>query len=132
MKAWLVALVALLALASCGHAKTTDADKPKAPESPPAAADAAPRRTRPASHQDSKEVPLATAPESLLKPGAEEKIRDRLTAGGFMNDPGDASMRAALRRFQKAKDLPATGVPNHETVSKLGLDPDALFRKAAP
>jgi hypothetical protein len=79
-----------------------------------------------------KTTPLAQAPEGLLTPGAEQKIRDKLSAGGFMKEDANASTGVALRRFQAAHDLPATGVPDHETVRRLGLNPDDLFRKAAP
>jgi hypothetical protein len=34
----------------------------------------------------------------------------------FMKDDANASTGAALRRLQAANDLPATGVPDHETV----------------
>jgi murein L,D-transpeptidase YcbB/YkuD len=40
-------------------------------------------------------------------------------------------MRDGIRRFQRAHDLPATGVADNETVKSLGLDPDQIFRKAA-
>ena len=57
-------------------------------------------------------VPVATAPEALLAPGAEDKIRERLVAGGFLagDAKSDAAMREGFRRFQRAQDLPATGV----------------------
>ena len=38
-------------------------------------------------------------------------------------------MRDSIRRFQRAEDLPATGVPDRETVERLGLDPDETFRR---
>src|SRR4029079_17837352 len=74
-------------------------------------------------------VPLATAPEALLAPGAEKKIRERLAADGFLarDADSDAATREGLRRFQRAKDLPATGVADQETVRRLGLDPDEIF-----
>ena len=77
-------------------------------------------------------VPVATAPEALLAPGAEDKIRERLVAGGFLATDADKSngaTRGGIRRFQKAQDLPATGVPDAETVKRLGLDPDKTFRR---
>ncbi len=41
----------------------------------------------------------------------------------------DAATREGVRRFQRAQDLPATGVPDAETVKRLGLDPDKTFRR---
>jgi hypothetical protein len=101
----------------------------------PSSTERAPRtgklRVAPTGEQP-KGTPLAQAPEGLLMPGAEQKIHDKLSAGGFMKEDANASTGAALRRFQAAHDLPSTGVPDHETVRRLGLNPDDLFRKAAP
>ena len=123
-----------LALVGCAHVKTTEPAEPEAAEKP-SSTERAPRmgklRVAPTGEQP-KTTPLAQAPEGLLTPGAEQKIRDKLSAGGFMKEDANASTGAALRRFQAAHDLPATGVPDHETVRRLGLNPDDLFRKAAP
>jgi hypothetical protein len=123
----------LVALAGCSHAKTTDKGQPAKEATPEPEAEAktserAPARARePASKPD--DVPVSTSPAGLLAPGADDKIRDKLAAAGFATD--GKSTNEALRRFQKANDLPATGVPDHETVKKLGLDRDEIFRAAA-
>ena len=123
-----------LALAGCAHTKTTEPAPPEVAEKP-SSTERAPRtgtlRVAPTGEQP-KTTPLAKAPEGLLTPGAEQKIHDKLSAGGFMKEDANPSTEAALRRFQAAHDLPSTGVPDHETVRRLGLNPDALFRKAAP
>ena len=123
-----------LALVGCAHVKTTEPAEPEAAEKP-SFTERAPRtgklRVAPTAEQ-SKTTPLAQAPEGLLTPGAEQKIRDKLSAGGFMKEDANPSTEVALRRFQAAHDLPSTGVPDHETVRRLGLNPDDLFRKAAP
>jgi len=123
-----------LALVGCAHVKTTEPAEPEAAEKP-SSTERAPRmgklRVAPTGDQP-KTTPLAQAPEGLLTPGAEQKIHDKLSAGGFMKEDANASIGAALRRFQAAHDLPSTGVPDHETVRRLGLNPDDLFRKAAP
>ena len=81
-----------LALVGCAHAKTT---APTAPTEPamseaaekPSSTDRAPRtaklRVAPTGEQP-KMTPLAQSPEGLLTPGAEQKIHDKLSAGGFM------------------------------------------------
>src|SRR5450759_2597589 len=126
-----------LALVGCAHAKTTEPTEPAKPEAAekPSSTERAPRsgklRVAPTGDQP-KTTPLAQAPEGLLTPGAEQKIHDKLSAGGFMKEDADASTGAALRRFQATHDLPSTGVPDHETVRRLGLNPDDLFRKAVP
>src|SRR5450759_2022917 len=123
-----------LALVGCAHVKTTEPAEPEAAEKP-SSTERAPRtgklRVAPTGDQ-AKTTPLAQAPEGLLTPGAEQKIHDKLSAGGFMKEDTNASTGAALRRFQATHDLPLTGIPDHETVRRLGLNPDDLFRKAAP
>jgi len=126
-----------LALVGCAHVKTTETTEPAEPESAdkPSPTERGPRTGKlpvAPTGDPSKTTPLAQAPEGLLTPGAEQKIHDKLSAGGFMKEDANASTAAALRRFQAAHDLPATGVPDHETVRKLGLNPDDLFRKATP
>jgi len=126
-----------LALVGCAHAKTSETTESAEPETAekPSATERAPRtgklRVAPTGDQP-KTTPLAQAPEGLLAPGAEQKIHDKLSASGFMKEDANASAGTALRRFQAAHDLPATGVPDHETVRRLGLNPDELFRKATP
>jgi hypothetical protein len=61
----------------------------------------------------------------LLKPGAEQKVRDKLGVKA-----GGGSLRAALSKFQKEHDLPATGILDQRTAESLGLDPDDIFERA--
>ncbi|MES1157456.1 MAG: peptidoglycan-binding domain-containing protein [Haliangium ochraceum] len=139
-----VALGALVGCLVCGHAKTTDATSPSTPEK-------AQERTPPADHPDrvaapraegaphdkpaeTGGIPVASSPEGLLAPGAEAQIRDKLADGGYLDkgDKGDndSSLERGLRKFQKARDLPQTGIPNHETIQALGLDPGRIFKHA--
>jgi hypothetical protein len=123
-----------LVLVDCAHVKTTEPAKPETAQKP-SSTERVPStgKVRVAPNGDQpKTTPLAQAPEGLLTPGAEQKIHDKLSAGGFLKEDANASTGAALRRFQVAHDLPSTGVPDHETVRRLGLNPDDLFRKAAP
>ena len=136
---WQVLLLALALGGACAHAKTTDdgTEKAAAKETKEdGAKDPKPRASgkkggeRPSGNPDA--VPVATAPETLLVPGADEKIRERLIAGGFLAadaDTSNAATRGGIRKFQKSQDLPATGVPDAETVKRLGLDPDRTFRR---
>jgi len=135
MTAKLRVVLAVIDLAGCGHAKTTDNAKPAqeseaAPESDAKAKTREPARKRaPEPASKPEDVPVSTSPGGLLAPGADDKIRDKLAAGGFAAE--GKSTKEALRRFQKDNDLPATGIPDHETVKKLGLDPNEIFRAAA-
>ena len=141
-------LAAALALSgACAHTKTTDdgsskpAEAEKAEKEPQAKKQEKKQTPRAPGEGKGSElhpgnpdaVPVATAPEALLKPGAEDKIRERLIAGGFIDrddKESGAAMRKGLRRFQKEHDLPATGVADHQTVKGLGLEPDQIFRQA--
>jgi hypothetical protein len=72
---------------------------------------------------DPEDIPVASSPHGLLKPGADEKVREKLGV------PKEGGMRKALMNFQREHDLPATGMLDHETVEKLGLDPKDIFQK---
>lgn len=119
----------------CAHSKTTDEGREKQESKSETKSEA--KAEKPRAHETSPNagradgVPLATAPAGLLAPGAEKKIRDRLVAEGFLADDAkrpEGAMSEGLRRFQRARDLPATGVPDDQTVKDLGLDPDEIFR----
>ena len=134
---WILGVAFALA-AGCAHTKTTDdgtASKGEDQKKEQHAEEAKPRPSQPrkaAPAGDPGAVPVATAPEALLAPGADHEIRQRLVAGGFLAGdagPSDAATREGIRRFQRAQDLPATGVPDAETVKRLGLDPDKTFRR---
>jgi Putative peptidoglycan binding domain len=140
---WPVLAIAVVLAGACAHTKTTDdgTSKETKPEANPVEAKETKPRAAPERHAkqgselhpgDRDATPVATAPAGLLVPGAADKIRERLVAGGFLPrdaKSSDAAMREGLKRFQRAKDLPATGVPDHETVKRLGLDPDQTFRQ---
>jgi hypothetical protein len=119
--------------AACSHTETVKK---------PAAAVEAAAPARPARGAVSKEnvaeggAPVPRTPEGALAPGQLGKIHDKLVARGLLpqkSDKGDTlddATRAALKKFQQSQKLPETGLPDHETVAKLGLDPDQVFAKA--
>lgn len=121
----------LCGVVSCGHAvrtetvsSGTEAEAPKAP---------IPKVKRTVSTKDG--TPLATDPARLLEPGAIEKIQHQLESAGKLgeahaNGELDPPTRAALRAFQSANELPATGIPDDATVGKLGFSPGQIFRDA--
>jgi hypothetical protein len=136
--------VSLVLGGACAHTKTTDNGSEKQekqaehqperartePKAKPPAGDGKGSELHPGKHDA---VPVATAPDVLLKPGAEDKIRERLAAGSYVDRDDKESagaLRQGIRRFQKEHDLPATGVADHETVKRLGLDPNQIFRQA--
>ena len=120
----------LVAGAGCGHTKSAEATSPSEAEQKTG-------EHKPASSEmGSKEkattgtggIPVASNPEALFAPGAEKQIRDKLGDAGYLKEGEGQSVEAALRRFQKAHDLPQTGIADHKTVQSLGLDPQRIFK----
>jgi peptidoglycan hydrolase-like protein with peptidoglycan-binding domain len=74
---------------------------------------------------------VPSAPEGLLAPGAIGDIQEALAGRGFLKGHSkgelDAPTSAALRKFQQAQSLAATGFPDRETLEKLGLDPQKVY-----
>jgi peptidoglycan hydrolase-like protein with peptidoglycan-binding domain len=119
--------VLLLTVAlACAHAtaEKRPADEPPAPRAQPKPGPVEPGHP-----------PLADAPEAMFVPGAIERIQKALAERGYLDQasarPGrlDSATTAAVRKFQSDQGLARTGVPDRETVRRLGLDPDTLFRK---
>lgn len=80
---------------------------------------------------------LAAAPSGLFVPGGVTQVQQALASRGYLDlsqvEDGriDLPTTAAVRRFQEDQGLARTGNPDHETVRRLGIDPDALFRKSS-
>lgn len=117
----------LLAVLGCAHAKTTDGETAGEEGARKAARDPA-HPTAEAPTQKPGHPPIAAHVGDLMEPGADDQIRRRLVAKGYLPDKPDAPLADGLRKFQAKQDLPATGVPDHETVRRLGLDPAKIFR----
>jgi peptidoglycan hydrolase-like protein with peptidoglycan-binding domain len=81
--------------------------------------------------------PLAASPSGLFVPGGVGKLQKALADRGYLAQDEaksgeiDEATSAAIRKFQADQGIARTGSPDHETVRRLGLDPDALFRKSA-
>ena len=136
-------IVALLAL-GCSHATTVEkpdenggggqqqAVQPKKQEGGAAAKPRMARRP-----QRPVAPPLAASPGGLFVPGGVEKVQKALEEHGYLDASKakagdiDAATSDAIRRFQSDQGIARTGNPDHETVRRLGLDPDSLFRKSS-
>ena len=70
---------------------------------------------------DPEDIDVSTTPQGMLEPGALDKVRDKLGVA-----KGE-SVQAAVRRFQREQNLPATGMLDEETIERLGLSPDEIF-----
>jgi hypothetical protein len=133
---WAVLRNAFAAGVESGLAEPTPEKSPR--PAPQARAPPLPRRrTGPtAGPVEPGHPPLADAPEELFVPGAVERIQKALDQRGYLELEAarqgriDPATTVAVRKFQSDEGLARTGVPDHETVRRLDLDPDALFRKA--
>jgi hypothetical protein len=119
--------LAIVALAlGCSHARSVD----KPDEKQMAEARTPRKAARHAGDVSSSTTP--TSPTGLLKPGAVGAIQDKLVVAGELNGERsgelDGPTRAALARYQKDHDLPATGLPDDATVEKLGLKVGDVFK----
>ncbi len=132
-------LCVALALTACFHARSVEKagqgqEQPQPKQSEGGAAAKPHQARRP---EKPGRPPLAAAPGGLFVPGGVEKIQKALESRGYL-DAGeakdgdiDAKTAAAIRKFQSDEGIARTGNPDHETVRRLGLDPDSLFRKSA-
>lgn len=110
-----LALVAVLT--SACHA-TVAAPKPKMPTASRLTPKADPGRPQ-----------LAVSPAQTLTPKGMEKLASRLLEKGHWagtSQPNRDDIAIALKGFQKENKLAATGYPDTETLTRLGLTPDDL------
>jgi uncharacterized iron-regulated membrane protein len=124
----------LLLVAACSHTETVK--KPAAGEGAQASAAQgrrAPSGSRASVPRSDNGTPVPREPEKVLAPGQLERVQGQLASRGLLeaHQRGtlDEPTRRALRRLQHDSNLPETGLPDHETVRKLGLDPDKVFDK---
>jgi peptidoglycan hydrolase-like protein with peptidoglycan-binding domain len=74
--------------------------------------------------------PVRTTPNAMIPPGQMRKVQVALAQHGqSVNETGhlDEKTESALRKFQNARGVPATGMPDFETVRLLGLDPQQIY-----
>jgi hypothetical protein len=81
--------------------------------------------------------PVSSSPTGLLREDAIERIQGRLEVNGYLQHKDasgklDGRTKEALRAFQRDRNLPATGIPDDETVRQLGLSADHIFRNSSP
>jgi len=123
------------ALSGCGHTHTASdtsanaaADKPAAKHRDDISAEAPGKTIR-----SENGPPLATSPAGLLRPEAVKRLQQKLVSHGQLAEADqsgklDGPTHKALREFQRANNMPATGMPDDLTIQKLGLKPAELTR----
>ncbi|HEY2748849.1 MAG TPA: peptidoglycan-binding domain-containing protein [Polyangia bacterium] len=116
MRRSLVVTSLLLAFAGC-HAHTVQG-KQTTLETPPK------------EPQVSSARPVRTTPGGMLDPVAMKKVQAALSRHGEkVSSSGqlDEQTQAALRRFQGKEQMAKTGMPDFDTLRKLGLDPKQIY-----
>ena len=84
----------------------------------------------PRQEEVSSERPVRTTPGGMLDGQSMRKIQRALAAKGErVRETGklDGTTKAALRRFQRGQDQPATGLPDYDTIRRLGLDVKEIY-----
>lgn len=144
MKRALLSLSLLGASCLCGSGSSGSVLKALAPAGttgdPKQKAAAAPRDTEGSSARPDAErqaaapgrPPLASSPEGLMLPGGALLIQQALTQRGYLHeaDSGvlDDETSVGLRKFQADQKLARTGAPDRETLHRLGVSADEVFK----
>jgi hypothetical protein len=127
------------AVAGCGHTHTASDTSAQTPDKPAADQSASKHKDDISAEGSGKTIrsengpPLATSPAGLLKPEAVKELQEKLVSHGQLAEADqsgklDGPTHKALREFQRANNMPATGMPDDLTIQKLGLKPSELTR----
>jgi peptidoglycan hydrolase-like protein with peptidoglycan-binding domain len=115
--------IPLLALVGAGcHAHTTAAQAGKESN--------ANMEKPPDTKQVSSARPVRTTPGGMLDPKSVKELQSKLDHKGYKtSDSGqlDEETQAALRKFQKSEHVSPTGLPDYDTLRRLGLDPKKIY-----
>jgi peptidoglycan hydrolase-like protein with peptidoglycan-binding domain len=86
--------------------------------------------TPPKEPQVSSERPVRTTPGGMLDPVAMRKVQSALSKHGVSAPSSgqlDEETQAALRKFQAKEQIAKTGMPDYDTLRRLGLDPKTIY-----
>lgn len=130
--------VSLACLVGCAHATKTEAVAKKDPE----AKGAAPKNAEPKSAEPKKpaaardEMSTSATTKAMFKPRGlevlQKALQDKKVEAIKVTGKFDTQTQEALRAFQKAQTLPDTGLPDFETLRRLGLKPDDVYQPSTP
>jgi murein L,D-transpeptidase YcbB/YkuD len=116
-----------LALAACAHT-----DKPAAQQLEKAEKTEQPQAKAPRKPPKSESgIQLATSPTDALTHQGLISVEKALEVRGYLHGQRpsfDEQVKDAMARFQKKEGLPATGAPDRETVRRLGLHTEEVFK----
>jgi peptidoglycan hydrolase-like protein with peptidoglycan-binding domain len=118
----LSAVTAALLLAGC-HAHTTAAGNGKPGEKQTL-------EKPPETPQVGSARPVRTTPGGMLDAKSMKQLQGALGRHGFkVAESGelDQATEAAIRKFQAHEQIASTGLPDFDTVRRLGLDPKTIY-----
>jgi peptidoglycan hydrolase-like protein with peptidoglycan-binding domain len=116
MRRW-IPLVVVATLAGC-HAHRTEGKGAQTIEKPPE------------TPQVSSARPVRTTPGGMLDPKSMRQIQERLSKKGYAVEASgqlDEQTEAAIRKFQAHEQIARTGLPDYDTIRRLGLDPKGIY-----
>ncbi len=91
---------------------------------------AAPAAVKPAAEEGRPE--LSVSPTGLLTEDGPRVIQQALENAGYLREHHtgklDEETSGAIRKFQGDHEMAKTGVPDHETLHRLGIDPMKVLR----
>jgi peptidoglycan hydrolase-like protein with peptidoglycan-binding domain len=120
-------LLLALALAACTHTRKVGPESPKE--------EASKKEEKAEKPQEGKDKgATATMPRAMFEPSATKKIQRKLADRGYnvkVTGTLDDQTRNALIKLQSEKGLPRTGMPDKETLRRLGLEPDEVFKQTS-
>jgi len=86
--------------------------------------------TVPKEPQVSSERPVRTTPGGMLDPKSMRQLQAALSHHGVSTPSSgvlDEETQTSLRKFQAREKMAQTGMPDYDTLRRLGLDPKALY-----
>lgn len=128
MRTRIILAATVAACVGCIHSKEVEhgvpKEQPQAPRQPP-------KETRPPAEEGRPE--LSTSAEGLMLPQGPQLIQEALVKRGYLSPDHhtgklDEETSAAIRQFQTAEHVARTGYPDRETVRRLGLGVDQVFK----
>lgn len=130
MRTRIILAIVVGAFSSCSHSQEVDREEEKEVEAKREEAKQE-KETRPPAEEGRPE--LSTSPTASMLPQGPRLIQAALVKRGVLaaeHQTGklDKETSAALRRFQEAEHVARTGYPDRETVRKLGLEVDEVFK----
>src|SRR5262249_33628501 len=84
----------------------------------------------PGQEEVSSQRPVRTTPGGMLDPRSMRRIQEALNHHGEKVEASgqlDDATQVALRHFQRRQGQPGTGMPDYDTLRRLGLDPQEIY-----